>query len=69
MTEYLIAARAAATQWTSLEVMPGEIAFDAIEAELMRRVLEASEAIRSAKLSGTILLSERNGGQRLFGLI
>jgi hypothetical protein len=37
MTEYLIAARAAIILWTSLAVMPAEIVFDAIEAELDRR--------------------------------
>lgn len=37
MTEYLIAARAAIILWTTLAVMPVEIAFDAIEAELERR--------------------------------
>ena len=37
MTEYLVAARAAIILWTSLAVMPAEIVFDAIEAELERR--------------------------------
>ena len=37
MTEYLIAARAAIILWTNLAVMPAEILFDAIEAELERR--------------------------------
>ncbi len=37
MTEYLIAARAAIVLWTSLAVMPAEIVFDTIEAELERR--------------------------------
>ena len=37
MTDYLIAARAAIILWTHLAVMPVEIAFDAIEAELRRR--------------------------------
>jgi hypothetical protein len=36
MTEYLIAARAAVILWTNLAVMPAEILFDAIEAELER---------------------------------
>ena len=40
MTEYLIAARAAIVLWTSLAVMPAEIFFDAIEAELERRGVE-----------------------------
>ncbi len=52
MTEYLIAARAAIILWTSLAVMPAEIVFDAIEAELERRGVELqtllSEAIRCA---------------------
>ena len=37
MTEYLIAARASIILWTSLAVIPAEILFDAIEAELERR--------------------------------
>ncbi len=41
MTEYLIAARAAIILWTSLAVMPAEIVFDAIEAELERRGVES----------------------------
>jgi hypothetical protein len=36
MTEYLIAARAVIILWTNLAVMPAEIVFDAIEAELER---------------------------------
>ena len=40
MTEYLIAARAAIILWTSLAMMPAEIVFDAIEAELERRDVE-----------------------------
>ncbi|HXO71760.1 MAG TPA: hypothetical protein VN838_22600, partial [Bradyrhizobium sp.] len=40
MTEYLIAARAAIILWTNLAVMPAEIVFDAIEAELERRGVE-----------------------------
>ena len=40
MTEYLIAMRAAIILWTSLAVMPAEIVFDAIEAELERRDVE-----------------------------
>jgi len=41
MTEYLIAARAAIIFWTSLSMMPAEIVFDAIEAELERRGVES----------------------------
>jgi hypothetical protein len=37
MTEYLIAARAAVILWTTLAVMPAELVFNAIEAELARR--------------------------------
>ena len=37
MTEYLVATRAAIILWTNLAVMPVEIVFDAIEAELERR--------------------------------
>jgi hypothetical protein len=37
MTEYLVAARAAIILWTNLTIMPAEIIFDAIEAELKRR--------------------------------
>jgi hypothetical protein len=40
MTQYLIAARAAIIFWTNLAVMPAEIVFDAIEAELKRRGVE-----------------------------
>ena len=40
MTDYLIAARAAIIFWTSLAVMPAEIVFYAIEAELERREVE-----------------------------
>ena len=40
MTEYLIAARAVMILWTNLAVMPAEIVFDAIEAELERRGIE-----------------------------
>jgi hypothetical protein len=40
MTDYLIAARAAIILWTNLAVMPAEIIFDAIEAELGRRGVE-----------------------------
>jgi hypothetical protein len=37
MTQYLIVARAAIILWTSLAVMPTEIVFDVIEAELENR--------------------------------
>jgi hypothetical protein len=40
MTEYLIAVRALIIFWTNLAVMPTEILFDAIEAELERRGVE-----------------------------
>jgi len=40
MTKYLIAARAAIILWTNLAVMPAEIVFDVIEAELERRGVE-----------------------------
>lgn len=40
MTEYLIASRAAIIFWTSLAVVPTEILFDAIEAELKHRGVE-----------------------------
>jgi hypothetical protein len=37
MTEYLIAARAVIILWTNLAIMPAEVVYDAIEAELDRR--------------------------------
>jgi hypothetical protein len=40
MTEYLIAARAAVILWTNLALMPVELLFDAIEAELESRGVE-----------------------------
>jgi hypothetical protein len=40
MTEYLIAARTVILLWTNLAVMPVEIVFDAIEAELKCRGIE-----------------------------
>jgi hypothetical protein len=40
MTEYLIAARASIILWTNLAVMPANIVFDMIEAELERRGVE-----------------------------
>jgi hypothetical protein len=40
MTEYLISARAVIILWTKFAVVPAEIVFDAIEAELERRGVE-----------------------------
>jgi hypothetical protein len=40
MTEYLIAARAVIILWTNLAVMPAEVVFDVIEAELERLGIE-----------------------------
>ena len=40
MTEYLIATRTAIILWTKFAVMPAEIFFHAIEAELRRRGVE-----------------------------
>ena len=40
MTEYLIVARAAIIPWTNLAVMPAEILFEVIEAELERGGVE-----------------------------
>ncbi len=40
MTEYLIAARTAIILWANLAVIPAEIVFDVIEAELERRGVE-----------------------------
>jgi hypothetical protein len=40
MTEYLIAVRAVIILWTNLAVLPAEIVFDAVEAELARRGIE-----------------------------
>jgi hypothetical protein len=40
MTEYLIAVRAAIILWTSRAVMPAEIVFDVMEAELEHRGVE-----------------------------
>jgi hypothetical protein len=40
MTDYLIALRAVVILWTTLAVMPAEIVFDAVEAELERRGVE-----------------------------
>jgi hypothetical protein len=39
MTSYLILARAAIILWMNLAVIPAEIVFDAIEAELERRAV------------------------------
>jgi hypothetical protein len=40
MTEYLIAARAVIILWTSVAVMPAEMIFDVIEAQLKNRGIE-----------------------------
>jgi hypothetical protein len=40
MTGYLIVTRAAIVLWVNLAVMPVELVFDAIEAELERRGIE-----------------------------
>jgi hypothetical protein len=40
MTEYLIIARVAIVLWVNLAVIPVELVFDAIEAELERRGFE-----------------------------
>jgi hypothetical protein len=40
MTDYLIATRAVIILWTNIAVMPAEIFFHAIEAELRRRGVE-----------------------------
>jgi len=40
MTEYLIAARGMIILWTNPAVMPAEVVFDPIEAELERRGIE-----------------------------
>ena len=40
MTSYLILARAAIILWMNLAVIPAEIVFDAIEAEVERRAVE-----------------------------
>jgi hypothetical protein len=41
MTEYLVATGAAIVLWANLAVMPAEILFDAIEAELEPRGVAA----------------------------
>ena len=43
MTEYLVAARAVIIFWTNLAVMPAEIVFEVIEAELERRSVDHNE--------------------------
>ena len=53
MTEYLVAARAVIILWTNLAVMPAEIVFDAIEAELERRGIEPQTLVTRADRSGT----------------
>jgi hypothetical protein len=40
MTNYLIVTRVAIILWINLAVMPAELAFDAVEAELARRGIE-----------------------------
>jgi DNA phosphorothioation-dependent restriction protein DptG len=45
MTEYLIAARTAIILWTNLAVMPAEMVFDVIEAELERRGAESERPL------------------------
>jgi hypothetical protein len=40
MTDYLIVARAAIILWTNFAVLPAEIVFDAMEAELGCRGVE-----------------------------
>jgi DNA phosphorothioation-dependent restriction protein DptG len=58
MTEYLITARAVIILWTNLAVMPTEIVFDAIEAELERRGVASARDHSLRELSGTALVSE-----------
>jgi hypothetical protein len=67
MTEYLIVARAAIILWTNLAVMPAEILFDAIEAELERRSIELRfcQSHLLCELSGTHCYSyEAAAGER-----
>jgi hypothetical protein len=52
MTEYLIAVRNAIVLWTKLAVMPAEILFDAIEAELERRDVEPKTRRALSFISG-----------------
>jgi hypothetical protein len=52
MTEYLIAVRAAIILRTNLAVMPTEILFDAIEAELERRDVEVKPRRTLSFISG-----------------
>ena len=40
MTSYLIVTRVAIILWINLAVMPAAVAFDAIEAELERLIIE-----------------------------
>jgi hypothetical protein len=68
MIDYLIATRAAIILWTTLAVMPAEIVFHAIEAELRRRGVEPKESggdHASRKLWGAACLSEQNRAGRL----
>jgi hypothetical protein len=53
MTEYLIAGRAMLNLWTNLAMMPAEILFDAIEAELERRGVEPKRALCNSTTIGT----------------
>jgi hypothetical protein len=67
MIEYLVAARAAIILWTNLAVMPVEIVFDAIEAELRRRGVEPQGPVGGHSLCkpcGTAWLSDRNRSER-----
>jgi hypothetical protein len=52
MTEYLIVVRAAIILWTNLAVMPAEILFDAIEAELERHDVEPTPRRTVSFISG-----------------
>jgi hypothetical protein len=70
MTEYLIAARAAIILWASLAVMPAEIVFDAIEAELERRDVERQRPLPEDIHGASCLrLCERNCGGRLASFV
>ena len=67
MTEYLIAARAAIILWTNLAVIPVEILFDAVEAELERRGVELNALPEPfvVRAIWNALISERNRSARL----
>ena len=65
MIEYLVAARAAIILWTNLAVMPAEILFDAIEAELERRDVELrGSRLRPFVSRASFLAGENNRGAR-----